>query len=451
VTPPELGTPEKPGRSGRLVLVSVIAASAVAALLVAVGFFVGLDRAYDSAVRAFESRVGSLDPADYEIPDVPDEENAAHWFVEAADALVLDEADRGILAVHAVAADETEVEDRAAALAAILGKNRKAIELAERGAACGRSKYGPMPDERISDQILLGHLLVGRARRAFAVGDESTELSTLRILGSLAAALCSELEEIRLLIGLEVASYQLSLIRAWLSRPDLDAPTCRSLSGLVLKQDLAAGFIRSLGFEGATSFQFYREALRRPNEKGGLPDPRIGARIYIRLVRHTAMTKVLRAMVDTSDTFGLSCPEMRRELDRRRRRLGPDWASNYSKMACQVKEGMARRQLILLALEVRRRASEGTPFSGIVPDLPGDANPLTGKSAQATLRADGSLVLSYRLAEEEWKRLCPSCDPQGRGLEVVLPPAGRGASGRSGLGRSPGRASQGSGERGGRS
>ena len=428
-TPPSLGTAEKPGRSGRLTLLFVIVTSAAAAILVAVGFFVGLDRAYDSAARAFESRVGSLDTADYEIPDVPDEENAAHWFMEAADALVLDEADRGILVVHVVAADETNVEGRAAALPAILEKNRKAIELAERGAACGRSKYGPMLDERISDQTLLGHLLVGRARRAAAVGDESTEMSTLRTLGSLASALYSEPEQLRQLIGLGVESYQLSLIRAWLSRPNLDAPTCRSLSGLVLKQDLAAGFIRSLGFEGATFFQFYQGAVRRPTEKGSLPDPRIGARIYVRLVRHTTMTNVLRAMVDTSETIGLSCPEMRRELDRRRRRLGPDWASSFSKGACSVKEEMARRQLVLLALEVRRRASEGTPYSGILSDIPGagEGNPLSGGRAQATVRADGSLVLSFRMGEEEWKRLCPSCDPEPRGLEVVLPPARQGA------------------------
>lgn len=426
-TPTESGANEKPTRSGRLTLVFVIGGSVAAALLVAVGFFVGLDRAHDSAVHAFESRVGSLDTAAYEIPDVPDEENAAHWFREAGDALILEEADRGILAVHTVAAGETAVEDRAAALPVILAKNRKAIEFAERGAACDRSKYGPMPDTGIADQTLLGHLLVGRARRAAAVGEGATELSTLRTLGALAAALYAEPEQLRLLIGLGVESYQLSLISARLSRPELDAVTCRSLSGLVLKRDLAGVFVRSLGLEGATFFQSYQRAFRMPRGEGGLPDPRAG--VFNRLVRHSMITNQLRAMVDAAETIDLTCPEMRRELDRRRRRLGPDWALTYSRLACRVKEQTARRQLILLALEVRKRASEGTPYSGILSDIPGagDGNALTGSHAESILRPDGSLVLSYRIDEEERRRLCPSCDPEPRGLEVVLPPARQGA------------------------
>ena len=54
------------------------------------GAFVYGRHVQDTGVRDFQRTIGSLSPADYALPDLPDQDNAAHWFEEAARSIHLD-------------------------------------------------------------------------------------------------------------------------------------------------------------------------------------------------------------------------------------------------------------------------------------------------------------------------------------------------------------------------
>jgi len=415
-----------------LYIVLIVGAVALVVVLLVIGFVVHGNHACVSALQDFDARVGSLDPAAYNLPSVPDEENAAHWFLEAARVLSLDQEDRARLEDLILAGGERSSKRHSAAPVAVFEKNSTAIRLAEKGGQRNRSTYGvdyapgmsanlPNP----GDQSKLQRLLLARGVSALERGDRSTVLSSVQAIGSLANAHEAELSFIFLLLGVSDERAQLSLVRSLLAPPDLDASTCRTLSGYLVSQDTGKVFVRALGFEGASYSELYRSLFSRK------PETFV---IVPWFFRHYTLSGVLRTLIITADAFRKPYPEMLAYLNDNSRqlpfvqyRLGAEFLIDYHEIAGRVKRVMAERRLAGFALAIREQALAGRPYSSNLSDIPGadDPNPYSGTPLAANVRADGSLDLSFHMGEGAWKRACPGCDPEPAELEIVLPPTRR--------------------------
>ncbi len=153
----------------------------------------------ERAKAALVQRIGPLDPASLRLPEVADEDNAAYWILQAAEAAGLNRVDRDAeLGGIARPARLWSAEERAR-WAALVERNGRALELLERAATAPGSTFNIAYEEGVDAELpdfmvvlQTARLAEAAAKSAFLAGDEEGLLTALRALDGISAALCRE-------------------------------------------------------------------------------------------------------------------------------------------------------------------------------------------------------------------------------------------------------------------
>jgi hypothetical protein len=188
-------------------------------------------RHLERALARFEAAGGHLDLADYAPPPIEDRtQNAALWLRAGADALIVDDEQKELVARRVRLLGEPWPAADVSALEALLADHQPALRLIERAAGLDRSSFeieylrGAQAD--LPDFISLlraGTLLAVASDYRLQRGDVDQARSTLHLLERLTAAQHAESVLIAHLVGAAVERLYHERLEAMLQVADLDA------------------------------------------------------------------------------------------------------------------------------------------------------------------------------------------------------------------------------------
>ena len=208
---------------------------------------------------AFAARVGSLDPASYNLAPVPVDDNAAVWLKSGADGLVFRDADKELLGRvgRGVRAADWDGGDRDA-LGDLLARNRAALDELHRAAALGRSNYGVdygagrhLTKDELWNLMLAARLLKAEGRLGLLDGDGDRFGRSARALARVAVSLQREPTLTALLIGVTSELALLDLLNEGVASGGVAAEAARPHLSAIGAVDLEAQLATTLAAETA--------------------------------------------------------------------------------------------------------------------------------------------------------------------------------------------------------
>jgi hypothetical protein len=382
-----------------------------AAVLLALGGLLALKAAASHRVAAawpvLEERLGPLDPAAYNLPPVPAEENAFTWLDRGAAALPVPTlADTRVLDLLANRdASEWATAGRAA-LERVIESNRRGVEILHRAAGLERSSqrvdYSRGFATEVPNYIPLlraAKALAADARWALVEGDGERATLSAAALAALARSLDREPTLLAKILG-SLAEKKLLLVARTAVDTGADPAVLERLRPLLGGSDTAAGFRTALAYDAAAMHHTYLGEAKR--ERG--PDPlglealsieRLYAEVvdgYVELAEappapFTALAAAIELSEDGHPEIGkLAVPDL----------LG---------LAAQLAATAAGRQLAATALDLRAAAlTTGRYPETLSADL-AHPDPMAGARPSYRTLPDGSAELSLpeaQAAADRW-------------------------------------------------
>lgn len=408
----------------------------VSGLLVVAGGFLLVaqqrgERRLDAAMERFETEIGTLDPVAHTPPELPDEDNAAFWLKQGAEAL------SSLSGDERVALNELwEKEgDPGPGVEALLERHAVALEHLHRAGELRASSWGVRYDAGTDAPLpeMLPHLwskktLAADARAALATGDRQRLLADARALAALRRALENEplLACQMLAMSIELAQHELvqqallheTLLHETLSGdesrlssvPSVDA-IFEELAELLDAGDAGRALRASFAVEAARMIQgfdsmvadegaLWHRLRNVPMRMWAPMEYASGVDFYYRLAKATEMPVGEIALYLSSNA---SSTPGRRTMART---LVPYLVDSVKKSRASA----AARRLAGLAIEARLHAVEHGAFPEHLESLAGAglADPYSGGDLHYTKRPDGSAVVSFPDGQALWQKENPS-------------------------------------------
>jgi hypothetical protein len=351
---------------------------------------------------------GPLDPARLERPLVEDEENAASWFLQAADRLKLRAGDTDKLGELSKKPLGHWSDDELAWARAAVADNDEVLLLVARAAQTrGGSlaiRYSDGVQARVPNLVPLlnaAKVATVNAKLALHEGEEATALLMVGSLGSAARGLCGEWATVAVAIGETLGRMQLLVAADLLARADDDAAR-PSILLQVIEEDPCAGAVERAAVGEALIFvawgrdPFGQADERKPTQVRDLPE----WFVLTPLFREFGVVQLesLIATIERTRTSDFSEAETFGEWNRRRnlidRQVGV-WAPDLDPWIVKEKGAQTARALASVGLELASLRTAGpTPGQR-------ESTPLTGERPVVD-RADGWIEVSAPRSEEFW-------------------------------------------------
>lgn len=222
----------------------------------------------ESSAR-FEREVGTLALRKWELPEVPDERNAATWIAKGSAALIL-KREKGVSATVSSLVKKRPEEWAVAEIAALrdtVALNSDALTILSRARGLDDSSFGIRLRDGVGAKIpnLLeiinaAKLVYARGNLAIRDGDRNSAISDSALLGVMSRALVREHSLIVVQIGIAIEKYQLSLVHAVIEDPALTPDEARAAVAVILRDDVRRAFANSLASDAAVVCTAYRRA-----------------------------------------------------------------------------------------------------------------------------------------------------------------------------------------------
>jgi hypothetical protein len=395
-------------------------------------------RALDRAVKDFETRVGPVDLAAYNLPPVNPETNPAPAFRRASELLgdawwtpMPDTTEPPSAQVRNLAfrparewsatdmADLEQIEDLA----------RPAREELQRaldrpGPASFGLEYTHAWDLGLPNFLSLNSLadlLVVEARQAERAGDWATVLRAGRHLGHLADIVRPEAALIFALIAQSYERRQHLVLRMVAEAPEVDLETIEAALALLQERTAAATYQRPIGGEGAFLFAVSQSHDFRP-KLAVSPS----SRLYLWLSGDRYVAENLTFYANSFDI--LRTTPYAAALWPARPDYGAWWSNDlnsftvhFENLSARLAATHAGAQLARAALGLRRAALTSGSYPALADTRPSD---FTGKPIRRVDSADGSVVLDLEGAWELWLTAVPAKPETAPSLAIEwrLPP-----------------------------
>jgi hypothetical protein len=396
------------GRNRVVVIVRVAGVAAVVALAVLLGVRVQARNAREDLEAAFRKQVGSLDPAEYASPIVPDGENAAIWLRSAAAALVLDKDGKHLVGELSWLPAGSWSSQQRNTLEHLIARNAPALDLAERGSTKPRSSFllsgleaakvhTPIP---LIDLIWLARLVEERARLAVNEDDWQAFRLSVKELACLGASLERESPLIAQLVGIACERMMAEATLVGVQAPQADRAALDGLDRVIPDVDLVAAWKRALGLMGAGVFSGtvdLHDMLDAGSTKlkVAVPTPAEYMRIVLSVAplasRPIGLDDALAARLEKTKQLTADRP------------IGDTLAGSL----VRYQSILSLRRVERLAITLRLRALEVGSYPDTLAVWP-DASapdPFTGGALAYERRADGSAVISVPGAESLFNRI----------------------------------------------
>lgn len=391
-------------KSRKLVLrLALFASLIVLALVLLLPIYAG--SRYESARREFEERIGPLRFETFTLGQVPEEENAADWILEATRVLNLETADLTALKrlIRMPVAEWSE-EDRAAA-EDVADSNADALRLLDRARTCPQATYRIDYEAGVNAQIppLIEILKTARlalldAKIGAADGDPGRLQRGFEILETTTASLTAESTLITTIVSLAAYHLLLEAIQEML-HPDVEIAQLRTAVDRIERLDPSNAMHRSIHGEATLAVSLPPDAAHGGPAPGAI---KAVALRYTENLSRAAMLDSYRRLIESLDT-----PWNQIELAHEQGALKPGfWAArsplwvNLVDVVSRLKAVESSRELALAALRLRIRALEDGryppthPFRSVDPYSgkpfeydPGDRGSDGGKSVTVSAPA----------------------------------------------------------------
>lgn len=402
-------------RGRRIARATGIVAAAVLLLLLGLALALrlyGRARLASESAR-FEAEVGSLDPGDYTLPPVPDDENAARYYAAAAQGLALTKEEReAFSAVTILEPGEPIPEALLPTIRGAIERNSPVDALLERAASLEKSTYGVRYADgadahlpNLLELVYLGRFLAVRGRIGMQLGDEDHLFRALRDLGGLAEGMQREPSLISVLVGIAVERFHWSLVREAVLDSHRAPSSPERLLAASPRVDPRGSIRRAIGLEAAIAVDSIR-AGRFPRFATGDRGQRIVWPIH--WFTDFIASQFLGVYMHQWRVLGSPYPEARRVgLDQRPPFLGP--VPNLVATSGRASGTAALRVLARAAVRatIHRRETGDWPPDPVAVEGASDIVGFVGTRPEAEVRSDGTLVLTVPGGDEAWKQFSP--------------------------------------------
>lgn len=226
---------------------------------------------YRTAAERFEREVGSLDPASYAPPAVPERDNAVTWLRRGVGAVFLDgEEEKGFVGrlehVPSSAWSEADVER----IRALVDRNRPALDLVDAARMLPRSDWSiPYADgnaatlPKLLDGVYFARLAAADARLALRERDFDRLVERVASIERLARSYQNERVMIVVFVGWTLERIQLAVIRDAVADPAVPREVVLLLRPTVAKDDPESALRTSFAWDAVGIVQVIR---RDPGE-----------------------------------------------------------------------------------------------------------------------------------------------------------------------------------------
>ncbi|MFH1176712.1 MAG: hypothetical protein V1750_04830 [Acidobacteriota bacterium] len=381
---------------------------AVVALALLLGLRVQARAEERSLENEFREKVGPLDPAAYASPVVPDGENAAIWLRAAAAALVLEKADKDLVAEMTSLPADAWTADQRAAIGRLFSRIAPALDLAERASTKRLSSYllsgtqatSVKPDIPVLELLWLARLIREHALFALESGDSAAYRLDVSRLACIAASLERETPLIAQLIGLAAERMMADVILAGVRAPAIERAALDHLDAVIPDVDLATAWRRALGGLGAgvhSGGVDLRNMFDAASTKVVMSVP--SPEEYLRIVLGVAGLASRPMGLDGALADRL---EKSKQLEK-----GRPTADTLAGSLVRYQSILSLRRLARLAIAVRLEALDTGRYPDTLAAWPEASapDPFTGGSLRYERRADGSAAISVPGAEDLYNRI----------------------------------------------
>ena len=348
--------------------------------------------------------------------NVPDAENASIWLRAGANALVLSQADKALLADLASLPVARWTPEQKAALGRLADGNAPGIELLARGAGLKRSSYGLNGTESDEERkvalpllplINSARLLQPAARLALAEGKVDRFLELTGAIAAVAVSTEREAPLISPLIGLAAEKIMLTAVADAVADPTLDDAALARLEEILVDVDLRTAWRRSVvcGRRGVDTR--VGDAAVEGDVWPGLLRVVLGASLW-----DAPYVEVHARLLSAFDEpYGLGrTGESVRNI--RIWPLGPQMfmVPNLVNAAGRFQVVASERRLASLAIRLRRQALRSGSYPASLLGVAGGEgpDPFSGRSLSYEVRPDGSARLAVPGGEVLWDKLNPT-------------------------------------------
>ena len=393
-----------------LVASGLVLLALVVSLLIHLESRARFEKARQRFVLDLAAEVPSLDPlalraqvASLEPDAVPEDENAARWFLSGAEALVLSREE--VRQIKALAPQTTASwdEEQSRLARELVERNLPALELLHRARSHPKSHYGVTYKDFIDAEIpnLLGlldasFLLLTEARLAFDAGDTEAGLAVLETMAHLTETLRRETLLIFQLIAHVTEKLQLQGISDLLTS---DAPWIGNqefldrLETVISKVDLLPLGRTLVSLDSAIASAAAREGrtdLWSPDSTSRWVAYYLGHRRAAAYLDHGR-----RAAAIAFEPFGL-LPDRELNVSLDPSQDPEDLRRIYLSSLAKGQLALSQRQLVSSALALRRWGLEHPAYPEVCPNVQGLSipDPLAGHPLLCELRQGGGLRLS---------------------------------------------------------
>jgi len=389
------------------------------------------------ASRRYEREVGPLTVRAFVRPKVAVEQNAATWQRPGVLAVVLFPGDQALVGSLSAKRFAAWTAEETAGIAAILERNRPAIELLERARRMKASNW-EIPYEQGTTAKLpnllaamdAAKLLVARGRLALGRGDRETAMASAETVGALSRSHEAESVAIVLMIGLAIEKLHIGLVHE-LATSELTTPQeLDRLEASMCDENLTRAVRQSLR-GNAAAIAHDVDSASTASEIHGV----IHRSIY-RALRKLVAAAVIESHQSAEKRFGEPVQTPAGDSDEENRKGGwwkhviSVYGANFESVSARATATASARDLARLAIALRREALAAGRYPERLPTIAGvSANdPLTGAPRVYEVRADGSAELRSTATLEIVRSVAP--DGQGffESLYRFTLPAPRGRS-----------------------
>jgi len=349
--------------------------------------------------------------------NVPDAENASIWLRAGADALVLSQADKVLMADLASLPVARWTPEQKAALNRLADGNAPGIELLARGAGLKRSSYGLNGTESDEERkvalpllplINSARLLQPAARLALAEGKVDRFLELAGAIAAVAASTEREAPLTSLLIGSAAEKIMLTAVADAVADPTLDDAALARLEEILVDVDLRTAWRRSVVCNRRAVDTRVGDAAVAGDVWPGLLRVVLGASLW-----DAPYVEVQARLLSAFDEpYGLGrTGESVRNI--RIWPLGPQMlfmVPNLVNAAGRCQVVASERRLASLAIRLRRQALRSGSYPASLLGVAGGEgpDPFSGRNLSYELRPDGSARLAVPGGEVLWDKLNPT-------------------------------------------
>lgn len=376
-----------------------------AAVLLALGGLLALKASASHRVAAawpvLEQRLGPLDPATYNLPPVPADQNAFTWLDRGAEALpVLSADDHAALDLMAGSDASEWASAGRATLERVIESNRRGVEILHRAAGLERSSqrvdYSRGFATEVPNYIPLlraAKALAADARWALTEGDGERATRSATALSTLVRSLDREPTLLAKILG-SLAEKKLLLVAQTAIDTGADREVLDRLRSLLGDVEPAAGFRAALAYDAAAMHHTYLGEAKR--ERG--PDP-LGLealsieRLYAAIADGYVELAEAPAAPFTALAAAIELPEVAHPG------IGKLAVPDLLGLAAQLASTAAGRQLAATALHLRAASLATGRYPETLPADLARPDPMAGTRPSYRILPDGSAELSLPEAQ----------------------------------------------------